>query len=278
MSRTGTKATLKHAAVATAAALRWYPVRRACPLIREALRTMTADQLVYAVNISRRYRYVYMENPKTGCSSLKSALAELESKGRDAGLNPADWNNYHDRSISPFARLDDLRDPESLSSLLRRKYKFISFVRNPYTRLLSCYRDKILGNGEQKRPILDRLGRAGAALDTPVSFAEFVAAVIGQSDLEMNPHWRVQTSHILHPLIPYDFIGRFERYVEDYAECFRVLGIPAEEIPEYRHFNRSRGDSGENCRKYYDSGLQEQVYRRYQKDFELLGYPYDLPE
>ncbi len=258
--------------------LLWYPHKLGCPRIRTALRDMTEAQLIYAVNISRRHHYIYMDNPKTGCSSLKSALVQLESTPVDGGLDHYDWQVFHDRSVSPLTRLNDLRNPTSLTALSGQGYRFITFVRNPYTRLLSCYRDKIMGNKPQKLEILRTLGQAESPVDTPLTFAEFARAVASQADIDMNPHWRVQTSHILYGLVDYTFIGRFEKYDEDFAQCFRVLGIPESDIPESRHLNRTKTGSAEDCQKYFTKALQDLVYERYRQDFDNFQYAYELPE
>ncbi len=258
-------------------ALRWHPYQRNCPIIRAALERMPREQLLYAVNISDRHRYVYMDNPKTGCSSLKSALVQLELKDSQTHMDHYDWRVFHDRSVSPLTRLDNLQHPTSLSALRSEGYRFITMVRNPYTRLLSCYRDKILGNSFQKREILQVLGKADQPIETMVTFAEFIGSISGQQDIEMNPHWRTQTSRILRGIVEYDFIGRFETYARDFIESFRVLGIAEEDIPEQRHLNRTKTDASEHCRDFYTPELQEAVYQRFRPDFEIFGYSSEIP-
>ena len=246
-------------------------------MIQAAHERMYRNQILYAVNISRRYNYVYMDNPKTGCSSLKSALVQLETKNLNNQMDHYDWRVFHDRSKSPLTRLDDLRHPTSLSALKREGYQFITMVRNPYTRLLSCYRDKIIGNSFQKHQVLDTLGKSGQPIETEVTFAEFVQAVSLQSDREMNPHWRVQSSHILFGILDYSFIGRFEDYERDFIEVFRAIGVADDDIPEHRHLNRTKKGTSEHCDAFYTPELQEAVYQRYRPDFDNFGYSFELP-
>lgn len=238
---------------------------------------MRPDQLLYTVNISPKFRYVYIDNPKTGCSSLKSALVELEMRNCPSALDWYDWKVFHDRSVSPLKRLNDHLWGGTLQSLVSQKYRFITFVRNPYSRLLSCYRDKILGNKPHKSAILQRLGRADQAPDTMVSFDDFILAVTGQSDREMDPHWRVQSSQILYDIVNYHFIGRFESYGSHFRECFFRLGIQETDIPQLRHLHRTQPNAPEPYDKYYTKKLQNLVYERYRKDFENFDYAYELP-
>jgi hypothetical protein len=254
----------------------WYGLR--CPLARAALRNMPLYQFLYAVNVSPRHRYVYIDNPKTGCSSLKSALMELEARETGTDLDFYHWKNLHDRSVSPLRQLTDLEDGAPLTYLAKNGFRFVTFARNPYTRLLSCYRDKILRNRRQKLKILAILGYDESHMDRPVSFEQFVKAVVSQTDYAMDPHWRVQSAQVFHGILPYSFTGRFERYEEDYRALFEHLGIPAEEIPALRHLNPTKEERREGLSDFYTGELQELVYRRYRRDFEAFGYGRELPE
>lgn len=257
---------------------RWQRYRWYCPLVREAMQRVPPEQLEYSINISPVHRYVYMDNPKTGCSSLKSALIEIEARDISPGLDVYDWRVVHNRNASPLGRLIDYKTKSPLTDLVRDGFRFVTFVRNPYARVLSCYRDKILKNRSEKAQVLRLLGYSGLAPERPVSFEEFVKAIIRQTDYSMNPHWRVQTSHILYGILDYSFIGRFEKYQEDFTGLFRVLGIPEERIPTLRHINRTKEGSEEGCGSYYTPELQELIFRRYQPDFVNFGYGEDIPE
>lgn len=258
--------------------LRWPCYRLCCPLIRKAVQRMPTDQLDYSIHISPGYRYVYMDNPKTGCSSLKSALIELETRDSQYELDVYNWRNLHNRGVSPLLQLGDTRSPAPLSGLVRKGFRFITFVRNPYSRLLSGYRDKMHKHTRMKAEVLRLLGFPESDLDRPISFEDFVKAVVGQTDWQMNPHWRPQTAQVLYGILDYHFIGRFEHYDRDFAALFESLGIPPEQVPASRHMNRTKDGPGEGCRSYYTEELRELVLNRYREDFLNFGYSEDIPE
>ena len=276
-SMTSIKQTGRAALLARARSLRWYPYKKTDPIIQRALEIMPTSDLIYAAYISHRHRYLYINNPKTGGSSLKSALVQLELKNLESDLDYYDWQVYQNKLIIPLSTLNDLRHPTNFGSLLNNGYRFITFVRNPYTRLLSCYRDKILKKRAEKGKILQFLGCDPSDMEAQITFEEFAKAVISQSDYDMDHHWRTQSTQVLYGLLPYSFIGRFENYDKDFSEAFRIIGVNEDSAPELRHFNRTKSGPAEGCTDYYNPTLQAMVYDRYKADFTNFGYSYDLP-
>ncbi len=242
-----------------------------CPITRQAVEQMLFEQLMNSINLSEKYRYIYINNPKTGCSTLKSALVELEL--RDAGrvIDLSDRRSIHGL-LSPLRQRPPIWPSPTLSHLVQQDYTFISFIRNPYTRLLSCYCDKIV-SGALAQPLIfrDLPGHR-----QPEGFTEFVHQIVSQTDLEMNPHWRPQVTNLLFGHIPYTFIGRLETYAEDFVRAFAAIGVVGEAVPMLLHLNKGRYP-GVELSKFYDTALQKLVYQRYQADFEAFGYTYDLP-
>lgn len=258
--------------------LRWNLYAWRSPDIQRGLQRMPIEDVIYSLNVSPRYKYVYMDNPKTGCSSLKSALVELELRGTPLARDEYDWTLYHGPPGSPLKRITQMPGTTPLRWLRDENYRFVTFVRNPYARLLSCYRDKILVVRRQKLKILQLLGYSGEDMQQPVSFAEFARAVAGQRDYEMDAHWRTQSAQLWWGIINYDFVGRFETYNEDFDALFEHLNIPKQERPALRHLHKSKEGRREGCRDYYTEEIQNLVYARYREDFENFGYGYELPE
>lgn len=243
-----------------------------CPITRNALRAIPLTDFLFGIYISRRYRHAYIDNPKTGCTSLKSALAELELRDIKSDLDPFSLEVIHYDS-SPLKAFTPIFPNPTLSRLIKKNYLFVTFVRNPYQRLLSCYLNKFDNNMATDNPQTRRMPNG----TVPGNFAEFVEAVVTQTDYDMDPHWRSQTINIHYRHIPYTYIGRFENYADDYAMTFQKLGLPAESIPQLRHLNKT--DAGRvSLRDFYDRKTQDLVYARYRDDFLNFGYPYEIPE
>jgi hypothetical protein len=158
--------------------------------------------------------------------------------------------------------------PRLALSALRRAGMFrFAFCRNPYDRLYSCYSQKI-GSLKKRSERTHRFWRYGASFHAEMSFEEFAYQVARVPDLFSDRHFRSQ-----HPLLFYrgvlhvDFLGRFERLEADWQDLRGRLGLPA--LP---HLNVS---ASAGYRAAYSPKLAELVYRRYQTDFQLLGYDRD---
>lgn len=221
----------------------------------------------YLCNISIKHKYLYMETPKVGCSSVKKNLQILENSGLDNHLP-----NVHDKSESPlFSPLDTEID---FRYALENYYKF-SFVRNPYARVLSCYLDKFR---EGKPKFREQLGFEP---ETEVSFEEFLERVSGQGAKEMNIHWMPVSLILSTDKIGYDFIGRFERFEDDLKLVMQHiaqengLSLPEGILYKSRH-SKFQSNAGEKLGLYMTKQAQQLVQKIYAEDFEQFGYDYDL--
>jgi len=83
--------------------------------------------------------------------------------------------NIHKREFSPLIKPSQVGNFDKF--LNRNKLFKFCFVRNPYTRLLSAYFEKIKLGKSQKCSILLHMGKYPYNLNTEISFSEFVHVV-----------------------------------------------------------------------------------------------------
>lgn len=253
-------------------------------LTTAAGKILTKSRLEYGILISSKHKFIYLDNPKTGCSSIKASLIELEYRNTVNAVKiptVCDGNNQrliHNRAEIPFQSLSAFKqDSDPLRYLLQQQYYLFSLVRNPYTRLLSAYYNKIMGNKSPKRKILRLLYTKPQDITTHVSLTEFIQVICSQPVTELDPHWGLQSNLILFDLLQHDFIGRFETYAQDYATIFSHLS-GTESIPKLRHRNsRVTNLPVTPIDKLITPTLQAAIYQQYQADFENFGYAYALP-
>ena len=166
-------------------------------------------------------------------------------------------------------------------------YRTFFFVREPFERLLSAYRDKFVGNttqlyenvgkdivrkvrkstekadgsGEHKRPTFDE-------------FSSYIDTLPNPSRWDM--HWRPSHQTCYPCAINYDYVGYFETVKEDADYILEQLHL--DKMVQFPSFNGSK--TPDLLRKYYSQIPLDRIIRLaeiYRTDFEMFGYPYPDP-
>ncbi|MBN1149484.1 MAG: sulfotransferase family 2 domain-containing protein [Anaerolineales bacterium] len=197
-------------------------------------------------------KLVYIETPKAGCTSIKATIGRYYGikQGDNQAGEPSRWHEERGK----------------LPAHLSGYYKF-SFVRNPYSRLVSCYVDKLY----RWRRLDDVFAASSFChLPTRTSFPGFVRAIARIPDYWANPHFKSQYSILYRRGRPLtDWVGHLESIDRDWGElAARFDLIRAVE------FHKSSHNLGpfDDYRSYYTPELARLVRQRYRRDFEVFGY------
>jgi hypothetical protein len=203
----------------------------------------------YGYASPRRYyvfedrRLAYISTAKVACTSIKTAM--MQPYGIDHNVHNA-W---------PHIYLGHLATEH-------RNFFTFSFVRNPFDRLVSGYRNKIFS-----RPNREEFG----AIPTNITFAEFVAEVVKRPDCLINGHFQSQYAKLYqHGQLLVDFLGRFENLVEDWLTIANRFEFDTQ-LPHEQKSTNKRGVH-EDYRTYYTEELVHLVYNRFRADVETFGY------
>jgi hypothetical protein len=219
----------------------------------------------YLVHWSPVRRYIFVENPKVACTSIKKVLQ------RDALHGEEPQTEVHDRRASPVPRvldnpgafLEAVQDPEI--------FRFC-FVRNPFSRSLSCYLDKMVQSDWERNRLAPMLGLDPA---TVPSFEQFLEAVKNQPEIERDIHWATQT-YLLRPnRFRYSFIGRFEMFANQFQLVCQRLGIDCEAAALGLGRRHSTG-AAELLDKYVTPAARQAILEIYDADFRNFGYGIDI--
>ncbi|WP_013325563.1 sulfotransferase family protein [Gloeothece verrucosa] len=200
-------------------------------------------------------KLIYLVVQKVACTSIKTTIA------RSYGIKVQQEEDIHlDQFLqSKLGRPKKNEYPE---------YTIFSFVRNPYDRLVSCYRDKVLDVKQRYSvPYFDtKLGYYPYYIPHDISFAEFVQIIVKIPDYLADNHFKSQYAILSSygKLLP-DFIGRMETLQQDWEKLAKTYNFDV----NLAHLNSTQKTS---FSKYYTQELVDLVYQRYQKDFEHLGY------
>lgn len=147
---------------------------------------------------------------------------------------------------------------------LRKRYFLFAFVRNPVSRLYSCYLDKVVRPGEQGGRF--RLGHCGIA--PGISFEAFVRHIAGIPDSAADKHFRSQYFEICYRgecLV--DFVGKLENMDIDWQRLAGITGL--EERP-----GTARKTGAGNDLDHLPLSLEaaHMAVRRYSQDIDFFGY------
>ena len=162
--------------------------------------------------MSRSLPYIYVNNFKAGCSTVRRTLWSAEHKLGFTSLPPGHPHRPQDQL--PFLHNEHPRWENTEDQFI------FTFVRNPYARVLSAYLDKIAHPPE---PAVWPPFAARHGLDAPPSFADFLDLIAGEQIAEMDPHWRPQSVLIGLGIVPFDFIGSVELMDEDLRQVLKVI-------------------------------------------------------
>jgi hypothetical protein len=200
-------------------------------VVQRTLRARHGEQR-YIVTISAQPDYVWYRVPKTGTRSVRAALL----------------------AASPDIICTDLYGGIVVPSVLVRGVFAFTFVRDPRTRLVSAWRDKVVRRNTLSLPdeVHQRL----------TSFSSFVSYLEGLDLRTCNRHFRLQSALVDPARV--DFIGRFESLETDFADVARHLGLASQKLP---HLNATHG--GEHD---WPTGTLNRVENLYREDLDMFGY------
>lgn len=212
------------------------------------------------------YKAIYFFIPKVACSSLKIVMSELLNMKPP---NPEKPLAFPHKRHFPFVKKEEIQ-------VRYRDYFKFCFVRNPWDKLVSCYKNKIHADPNYndkwfKNGVAEIFWRYGDLFRGGMSFEEFVDVVAQIPDKDADNHIKSQhlffTDHQGNTAA--DFIGRFESLKEDFLEICKKIGIK-ESIP-MPHLLKS---NHAHYKTYYDDNTRQIVSQRYDKDIKLLGYTF----
>lgn len=215
--------------------------------------------------ISHKHRFIWVGVPKAATRSILTLLH------RDP---PQDFGTQQvGEELRWILKADErLRD-----------YFMFTFVRNPWSRVVSTYFNKIVTEKEDVREhFLSRYD----GLFKDMSFEEFVRFLMddpGGADIHSDRHWASQHLFLLDEKgkIPVNFIGRVENLAEDFNKVTKALGLGEFELPSLNTRagwnNREGGLSARDPKEYqkhYTPETRELVAKRYAVDIKVFGYTF----
>ena len=227
-------------------------------------------------HISLVHRYVYIEVPKAGCGTMKATLGGLEAARLNQAAVAAVQERPHDASrMTPFVKPFQLPPDLLEDALASKRFRRFTVVRDPATRLLSAYLEKIRQGLPQSEPVLAALhGRPDAPQQAAdITLAQFIDVVGAQTSREQDPHWRRQYDQIGLPFVRFDAIIHLEDLDASWPRIADLTGVA--NLQEQFFCRNSTGASAKVAAEYTPE-LLARIAEIYAMDYQEFGYP--LPQ
>ncbi len=241
----------------------------------EFCKFMSKGEFDNYIDISVQSSYIYVSTAKVASTSIRKKLKTIEAE--ILGISPPqDARSIHEKNVLLSPSFIGFKEfSEMLSN--KKVFKFI-FVRNPYTRVLSAYLDKIARKNDNKaRKIFTQ--RLSLDPNEDMSFKQFLHHLKKQSPRIMDPHWKPQTTYLFGGLIDYHFIGYFENFERDFKQMLKLI-YPKFQEESFENKKKAGGHhthSQSRLRDFYNNQTQELVYEIYKEDFYNFNYSIELP-
>ena len=209
--------------------------------------------------ISEKFQCIFIHIPKVAGQSIESFFLNKHNLSWD-NRAPLLLKFNPDPQQGP-ERLAHLKAAEYLDYGYINKYHFdqyfkFSFVRNPWSRLVSEYRYRA---HHQTIAFKDFVMHS---LPTKSDYTDSYRHIIPQYDFLYNTDGKL--------LI--DFVGRFESLQKDFDDVCSQLGIADSILP---HMNASNHFNKNHYTQYYDAETIEIVGQMYAKDIETFRYSFE---
>uniref|UniRef100_A0A3P8UVU8 Carbohydrate sulfotransferase n=1 Tax=Cynoglossus semilaevis TaxID=244447 RepID=A0A3P8UVU8_CYNSE len=242
---------------------------------------LTPGDLKHLV-VDEDHELIYCYVPKVACTNWKRIMMVLTGRGKYSNPMEIPSNEAH---LSSNLKTMNQYSIAEINHRLKNYLKFL-FVREPFERLISAYRNKFTlkyNSSFHKRfgTRIVRRYRKNATDDALLNgddvkfkeFAEYLVDPATQREGQLNEHW--ETVHQLcHPChIHYDLVGKYETLEEDANYILRLVGVG-----DYLHFpsyTKSTRTTDAMTAKFFSnisSKQQIQLYQLYKFDFLLFNY------
>lgn len=204
-------------------------------------------------------KYLYLNNAKAACSTIKNGLwakhLQNQDLHKDGALSPKE---LHGRGFWDY----------NYKELLESKPFTFSVVRNPYSRVLSAYLDKIA-----KKNLIRNQFYLQHNIDPSeeIKFIDFLY-LIKQDQGVSDQHWRPQVQNLFVNSINIDAVGQLEAFSAAPNMFDEGLGFSLHKTKRDGH-----GTSASNkVERFYSQEAQSIVRELYEEDFDIFKYPTDI--
>ena len=227
----------------------------------------------YHVNVLADWKTIYFDIPKAACTTIKILLSERLGGG--CGCDPVE---VHPRAKSGIPGILDVGPHNFFSVADDPEALIFTFVRNPYARIVSCFRDKVerhpLGRrGPFSRDIRAFFGQRLDVLDPgkPLPFEWFVEMACATSRDTSNGHWLTMDRLLPQHDVVCTFVGRVENFDSD-------IRVVCERLKMTAPRQKMNATGKVRISEWLTPSIKDAIRSAYREDFDRFAYSTTVPD
>ncbi|KAL7375226.1 hypothetical protein ABVT39_014016 [Epinephelus coioides] len=251
---------------------------------RQSLEDLSDNELKHLI-VDDNHGIIYCYIPKVACTNWKRVMFVLNMSAPYQDPMSIAGDMVH--LPKTFTQLNSFPRQE-MKVKLKHYTKFL-FVRDPFVRLISAYRNKFQRHNEYfyqhfGRDILRLYGNQSDPPETEdkafasgirPSFYNFIQYLLDpqtEKEAPFEPHWR-QMHRLCHPcLIQYDFVGHQETLQQDAEQLLKMLKLEDDIKFPPSYENMTSPASMLDWFSTVPLEARRKLYKLYEMDFRLFGY------
>lgn len=181
--------------------------------------------------------------------------------------------DVHMRHLYKFPYLTETEVLESYRSFFKMKSYFrFCLVRNPWSRLVSCYKNRILVDSNKDTGAKSTLYKCSPEFKNDMSFEAFIDVVCKIPDSKADQHFRSQLFELTNRRgeLLVNYIGHLENMGEALTEITKHSGISFSDFPLLNTTVKKK-----SYRDFYTPAIVEKVRKRFAPDIEFFNYEFE---
>ena len=217
--------------------------------------------------ISDKHKCIFIHIPKTAGTSIENALGHFKEVQRGvqdhrpiSEIEPVSFNELlkilRSRNASVIKRKiqKTINDKKTNFKKKYDTYFKFTFVRNPWSRVFSWYKNVMRDDFHKKR----------FGVEADCTFRDFLNLHLDQFEIKPQLFWLIDKKGN----IPFDFIGRFENLENDFLHLADLIGLKDKVLPKLIV------GGGERYTDHYNSELKDIVYKKYLEEILFFKFEY----
>ena len=221
----------------------------------------------YSIHISPEFRFIYFNNPKCACTTVKASLNLACATALGRHLEYKNIGDIHNRNQNILLTPAQVGYATFREILEDPSYFKFCFIREPIQRIASAFASKLTWGSKSLSTLNRSLHRSDCAL---VTFDEFISLLLSDARIrDVDEHWRLQRKQVCFDLVRFDKIGLFENIEIDLKMILeRVFGATVGVFDVRRHF---LGNTSNACTmvQTLTREMQTAIRTIYEEDVEL---------